>query len=244
MTIIDIKGVIVSDEDKPVYDYLGFESTCPDDVKNALKESEDNDVTVYINSGGGDLSAGNEIYYLLKSSEKNITIDIINAGSAASVIAMARHSRIIPSGVLMIHNVLCMGYGNHKEHEDIAEILKVHDKAVAQAYIDKTGMDMATLLELMEKETYLTSAECIAYGFVDEVINEGVKVAASGTPMIAQSVMDKLRVLARDEKAPSVAQRATAPPEGEPRNGSERQRNKNKLEIMRMKGERAKGQPP
>lgn len=232
MQTIEIKGAIIPDELKDIYDMVEFESTCPADIKKAIEACEDEDVTVVINSGGGEVYAGNEIYYLLKNSKKNITIDIVYAASAASVIAMAGYSRIIPSGVMMIHNVACSGDGDHREHEKTADMLKVHDRAIAQAYMDKTGLDIDTLLGLMENETYLTSADCIKYGFVDAVISDSVKFAACDPArLLPQRAVERIRALQ------GRAERGQSP---------DTARNKNRLKVMRMKSElsAAIGQPP
>ena len=77
MAEIDVKGTIVSDDDGWIYDYFGIENTCPNKVAAALKEANGEDVTIRINSGGGDLFAGNEIYYLIAGYKGKTTVDII-----------------------------------------------------------------------------------------------------------------------------------------------------------------------
>ena len=63
MNRIKIKGTIVSNDDKKIYDWCEIEAVCPREIEEALEKSSTEDITVEINSGGGDVFAGNEIYY-------------------------------------------------------------------------------------------------------------------------------------------------------------------------------------
>ena len=89
---INVNGDIISNDDKWIYDWLEWDSTCPNDIKNALAtKSENEKLTVLVNSGGGSVMAGQEIYSLL-SGRSDVEIKVQSlAGSAASVIAMANH---------------------------------------------------------------------------------------------------------------------------------------------------------
>lgn len=172
MTKINLTGTIVPNEDKWIYDEFGIAATSPQDISEALDNAED-DVTVLINSGGGDLFAGNEIYYLLHESEKNITADITAfAASAATVAACgASHVRANPGAQYMIHCVSTWGAeGNHADFEKMAEILQEADRAVADVYELKTGLDRKELLSLMESEKWMDAKEALSYGFIDEII--------------------------------------------------------------------------
>lgn len=76
MVIIDVKGDIISNDDKWFYDWFEWDSTCPNDVKNALNNAEPGEeVEVHVNSGGGSVMAGQEMYSLLRSNP-NVTIVI------------------------------------------------------------------------------------------------------------------------------------------------------------------------
>jgi ATP-dependent protease ClpP protease subunit len=107
MSKIEVKGAIVSNEDKWIYDWFGIEAVSPKDINKALNEANGQDIEVDINSGGGDIFAGSEIYTSLRSYKGSILINIVGlAASAASVIAMAGKSQITPTGIFMIHNVI------------------------------------------------------------------------------------------------------------------------------------------
>lgn len=176
MAVLEIKGCIVSNDDKWLYDWVGWDSTCPADVERTIAGmAEGETLEVFINSGGGSVSAGQEIYTRLKSRE-NVQIEIQSiAGSAASIIAMAGKSKISPVGIIMVHNVSIHGAsGDYHDMQKNAEILKELNAALAAAYTEKTGMSQEEALKLMDRETWLTAQKCLELGFVDEIM-EGNK---------------------------------------------------------------------
>ena len=138
---IEVRGDIIPNDDKWIYQWLEWDSTCPNDVKNLLAAAgEGEPIEVLINSGGGSVMAGQEIYSILRAA-KNVTISIQSlAGSAASVIAMAGRSRISPVGMLMVHNVSMSGAsGDYHDMQKNAEILRQMNAALAEAFVTKTG---------------------------------------------------------------------------------------------------------
>lgn len=171
---IDIRGDIISNDDKWFYDWLEWDGTCPNDVKKALDSKPVGEkLTVIINSGGGLVTAGSEIYSMLVGRNDVEIVISSMAGSAASVIAMANHSKITPVGLIMIHNVSISGVcGDYHDMEKNAEILKNINSALAQSYVKKTGRPEAEILEMMDKETWLTANQALELGFVDEILEE------------------------------------------------------------------------
>ena len=139
MKKINVKGPIVSSGDSWIYDWLGIESTSPGTVSKAIEEALGDELEVDINSGGGDVFAGSEIYTALKSYKGNVTIRIVGlAGSAASVIAMAGNRVLMsPTAQIMIHNVSSRASGDHRDMAHTAEILKNANETIANAYMLK-----------------------------------------------------------------------------------------------------------
>lgn len=176
--ILKIKGDIVSDEVKRAVNYLrGFnypilgDYFAPMDLKAALDEMPKGDrLEVKINSGGGSVAAGQEIYSMLRGrNDVDIEVESI-AASAASVIAMAGPSTISPVGMVMIHDVSTYdAAGNHKDFEKLADTLRCYDEALAGAYMAKTGKTKAEILRLMDEETWLTADRAVKLGFIDKV---------------------------------------------------------------------------
>lgn len=130
------------------------------------------DVTVYINSPGGDVFAGAEIYTMLREHPGKVTVKISGiAASAASVIAMAGDEVLIsPCGYMMIHDPWTFCAGNARDFEKEAEVLREITKGIINAYIEKTGKSEEELRELLEAETYMSAEVAIREGFADGML--------------------------------------------------------------------------
>lgn len=168
---IDVRGDIIGNDDKWIYDWLEWDSTCPNDIKNALQTMPAGDkLIVNINSGGGSVMAGQEIYSLLHG-RQDVEINIQSlAGSAASVIAMANTCKMSPVATIMIHNVSMSGAsGDYHDMQKNAEVLKTMNSALAEAYVAKTGKTKDEILKMMDKETWITASQALEMGFIDEV---------------------------------------------------------------------------
>lgn len=168
---IDVRGDIIGNDDKWIYDWLEWDSTCPNDIKNALLTMPaDDKLIVNVNSGGGSVMAGQEIYSLLHGRE-DVEIHIQSlAGSAASVIAMANTCKMSPVATIMIHNVSMSGAsGDYHAMQKNAEVLKTMNSALAEAYVAKTGKTKDEILKMMDKETWITASQALEMGFIDEV---------------------------------------------------------------------------
>ncbi len=197
MKKVSVRGVIVSNDEKFVYDWFGMDATSPGDVSAVLDEANGEGVEVEINSGGGSVFAGSEIYTALKDYSGDVTVKILGiAASAASVIAMAGDRVLMsPTAQMMVHNVRAAGEGDYRDHSHTAEILKNANKTIANAYRMKTGMDEGTLLDMMNEETWLTPQKALEKGFVDEIMFESeTKLAGRITAqMLPRQVIDKIR---------------------------------------------------
>lgn len=195
--VIDIKGPIITNDDKWIYDWFGIASCCPADIRSQLDEvADDEGVQVVINSSGGDIFAASEIYDML--AESKATIKVIFAASAASYIACACTSEIVPTGMLMIHNVSSYAAGDYNDMAHESGVLLKASKAVATAYRLKTGMTEDELIGLMDNETWLTADEAVEKGFIDKVAEyaekpKEVKLAASLNGLIPDTIIKQMR---------------------------------------------------
>lgn len=221
---INIKGVIISNDYKWIYDLFDIESVSPKDVSTLMDQVKSNEeLEVHINSPGGHVDAGSEIYTALKSHEGKVNVQIVGmAASAASVIAMAGdHVEISPTAQIMIHNVSNIAWGDHRVMQHQAEVLKNYNKSIANAYILKTGMEQSELLSMMNKETWLNAQQAKEKGFADAVMfddaNAPKLVASFGNGMIPQAVVDKMRENLFQSKTPKVTPPELDPPP-EPQN--------------------------
>ncbi|MBD9891129.1 Clp protease ClpP [Enterococcus faecalis] len=200
MTVkIKINGPIISNDDKWFYDWLDMDATCPKDVLDLLPE-ENESVEVTINSYGGLVDMGNEIYTALRSYEGHVKVNIVMAGSAASIIAMAGNTvAISPVGQIMIHNVAMGAGGDYHVMDKASEILQKANSSLANAYVAKTGKTKEEILALMDKETWLTAEEAIENGFVDEIMFENIErpllVADAGSGLISKDIINEVKKL-------------------------------------------------
>ncbi len=166
-----MKGDIIPNDDKWIYEWLDMESVSPEDVNKALLEANGDDVEVEINSGGGDIFSASEIYTALRSYKGNVKIKIVGvAASAASVIAAAGYSEIAPTGLYMIHNVRSSSSGDYRDMEHKTGVLKTANQAIANAYKQKTGLSDKELLKLMDNETWWNAEEAVKNKFIDKVM--------------------------------------------------------------------------
>ena len=134
--------------------------------------SGDGDVTVWINSPGGDCVAAAQIYNMLKDYNGNVTIKIDGiAASAASVIAMAGSTVLMsPVSMLMIHNPMTVAMGNVKDMEKAIEMLDEVKESIINAYHLKTGMSRAKISHLMDSETWMNAYKAVELGFADDIL--------------------------------------------------------------------------
>lgn len=175
MKEISIKGDIISNDMKWIYNWLGYESTCPKDVCNALNEAAGDEIIIKINSGGGSINAASEIYTEIRSYTGKISSKILGiAASAASVISTACYCEMSPTALFMMHNVSSGGVsGDHNDMEHQAEILKTADKTIAAAYVAKTGKSEKEILDLMEQETWVDANRALELGLIDKIMFDG-----------------------------------------------------------------------
>lgn len=194
--------------DKWIYDWFGIDATSPKDVSDALEKSNGMPVDVEINSGGGDIFAGSEIYTALRSYSGGVNIRIVGlAASAASVIAMAGKSEMSPTAMMMVHNVSSYAEGDYRDMDHQSEVLQQANKTIASAYVSKTGMAEKDALSMMDKETWLTAQQAVDKGLVDKVMfSDSTQLVASySSGLLPHSVIDKIRNQIKNPQAEKQA---------------------------------------
>lgn len=195
---VNIKGVIVGDDEKWIYDWFEIAATSPRDVQSELDDAGGEAVDVIINSGGGSVFAGSEIYTLLKWYRGKTTAKIVGlAASAASVGAVGCDVVVIsPTGQIMIHNVWSYASGDYRDMQHTSDVLKNLNTSIANAYRLKTNLEEAELLEMMDKETWLSAQQAVEKGFADEIMfDSGRQLAASvgAAGLLPPEVLEKMR---------------------------------------------------
>lgn len=194
---INIRGVLIPNDYKWFYDFFEEDSTCPADVQKVLDIIEEGDeIEVYINSPGGVIDVGSEIYTLLRTHSDHVKIYVTGeACSAASIVAMAAYCEMAPTALMMVHCVSTNASGNHNDMEHTAEVLKTADRALCTAYMKKAGITEQEALELMEAETWLTAERAKEKGLIDGIMfeeNKSTDMVMTAGPLFTLPGEEKL----------------------------------------------------
>lgn len=185
---------------------IAEESWFDDDVTPQLFKEELNsgngNITVWINSPGGDCVAAAQIYNMLIDYKGDVTVKIDGiAASAASVIAMAGTKVLMsPVSMLMIHNPMTIAFGNKGEMEKAIAMLDEVKVSIINAYEIKTGLSRAKLSHLMDSETWMDANKAVELSFADDILkrSEANDMEIPQVSMMYQeaqvvnSLMDKL----------------------------------------------------
>lgn len=152
----------------------------PQQFKEELEKGE-GDITVWINSPGGDCIAAAQIYNMLLSYKGTVTVQIDGiAASAASVIAMAGTKIMMsPVSMLMIHNPMTMVAGDKTEMEKAIAMLSEIKESIINAYEIKTKMTREAIAKLMDAETWMDATKAVELGFADDILQREPLVMAS-----------------------------------------------------------------
>ena len=142
--------------------------------------AEEGDVTIWINSPGGNVFAAAEIYTMIRDYPGNVTVKIdAIAASAASVVAMAGDRVMMsPVAMLMIHDPMTIAMGNAKAMEKAITTLNEVKESIINAYVAKTGLSRNKVARLMSDETWLNAKKAVELGFADEIMFAGKKAEA------------------------------------------------------------------
>ena len=189
--VLDIEG--------PIDEEAWFDGgTGSREFKKALKGLKN--VTVHINSPGGDVMAGAEIYSALKEHSMNgrgkVTVIITAlAASAASVVAMAGDEILIsPVAYMMIHNPWSFAMGDAREMRKTAKTLDEITEGLITAYQQRTGKSRDQLKRMLENETWMSAQTCVDEGFADGIYGGEIRAAAmAGSGMLTRATPESIR---------------------------------------------------
>ena len=162
--ILRIDGVIAEEP------WIDDEIT-PKQFKSELM-SGSGDITLWINSPGGDVFAASQIYNMLMDYKENVTVKIDGlAASAASVIAMAG-TRVLMSPVseIMVHNPMTVAIGNAEEISKAIDMLSEIKESIINAYELKTNLPRDEISKMMDSECWMNAKKAVELGFADEIM--------------------------------------------------------------------------
>lgn len=197
---------------------IAEESWYDDEVTPALFKEElmagSGDITVWINSPGGDCVAAAQIYNMLMDYKGDVTVKIDGiAASAASVIAMAGTKVLIsPVGMLMIHNPATIAWGDSAEMQKAIEMLGSVKDSIINAYEIKTGLSRTKLSHMMDAETWMDAHKAVDLGFADGILERAEMPEDMEVPevtmlyskaAVVNSLMDKIAAKCVTRKKPA-----------------------------------------
>lgn len=171
---------VKNEEGRTIYfdGYIAQDSWFDDEItpkqfKSELTDS-DGDVTVWINSPGGDVFAASQIYNMLKEYNGKVTVKIDGiAASAASVIAMAGSEIIMsPVAMMMIHNPATVIFGEASDFQSGIDMLSEVKESIVNAYEKKTRLARNKISKMMDAETWFSANKAVELGFADKVLYE------------------------------------------------------------------------
>ncbi len=162
--ILELNGTIA--------EYSWYEDdVTPKQFKDELFSGSGN-ITLWINSPGGDCIAASQIYTMLMDYPGDVTVKIHGlAASAASVIAMAGSKVYMsPTAMMMIHNPMTAAFGNHTDFEKALDMLSEVKESIINAYEIKTSLPRTKLSHLMDDETWMNAKKAVELGFADGIL--------------------------------------------------------------------------
>ncbi|WP_416193532.1 head maturation protease, ClpP-related [Nitrobacter sp. TKz-YC01] len=165
-------------------------------ISAALRSIGNKDITVRINSPGGDMFEGIAIYNLLRAHPAKVTVEVLGwAASAASIIAMAGDDiRMGLGSFMMVHNAWGVVIGNRHDMREAAELFDQFDAALADIYQARTGMKRADIEQLMDAETFMTAAQAVEHGFADGVDDAQIHAETNASAQVRPEIRAKRRI--------------------------------------------------
>lgn len=142
-------------------------------IDAALRAIGERDVTVYINSPGGDMFEGIAIYNRLREHSHKVSTKVLGmAASAASVIYLAGEERqVASSAFLMIHNCWTILAGNRHYLRDVADDMQEFDAAMADLYAETSGQTVESMAEMMDDETFIRGKRAVELGLATGLLS-------------------------------------------------------------------------
>lgn len=210
MVTVPVKGIVAPNDMADVYNWFGYDVVTPNNISEALNNAAGTDVTLEINSPGGHVDAGSEIYTAVKKYQGDVTAQIVGqACSAASWIALAANKvEMSPTAQIMIHRASTGVDGNSDDVASALQSLDSLDKSFVDLYSQRTGLDKQEVYRMMCKTTWMNAKEAVDKGFADSIMFEDnaipAIVNAYGVPALSQKMINKVKNLLHDKSTGNV----------------------------------------
>lgn len=195
---IKLNGPVISGFSAVLHEWFGLDAISPNRVLKELEHAGGQDVELYINSGGGSVFAGSEIYTALKEYKGKITSKVTGVAASAATFFMLASDEIYlsPLATTMIHNSAIGTNGDRAVHSSNLELLEGIDKSYAKLFQAKTSLNDKEILDLMQKTTWMNAEKAVQLGFADGIMfDEEIDAKNSVSPFveIPDEVVEKLK---------------------------------------------------
>ena len=222
---IHLRGELWDNDSADILRYWGWRDlTAPMDIAAALEKANGEDVTVLINSPGGDMTVGAEIRSMLRRYPGKTTALFQGYGASAATLAASGCSEITsePGALLCYHNPVSGAQGDYKDMALASEALRNARDCILEMYTArKSSKSREELVALMDKNIYITPTQAMEYGLLDKIVplndaaeeNPAAFVAAAGSRMRITSAMQEkyqAHVAAQKDAENDEARRALA----------------------------------
>ena len=167
-------GDMLTDEYAEIWRYYGETSNvCPADIRELCARAAGDDITLYINSDGGALVAGTEIYSILREYKGNVTAHIQSRAASSATVAMMACDRIVAEAValVLIHNPSTYAFGDANDMRMTAEELDSVKNAIMNAYTGRMNKSREEISAVMDKNMWLDANAALEAGLIDEIIS-------------------------------------------------------------------------
>lgn len=183
-----LAGVVVTEDDRLWYDWSGQDCISAKGVSELLADADGEDITLNLNSEGGSVFAGNEIYSMLKQYTGKVVVNIngLSASIASVLMLGADVINMSPSASIMIHKASGGAMGTTDDMQKAINALNSIEKTIISLYHKRTGLSKDKLAKMMFEETWFTAEEALELGFVDNIVDEPDYTQTADTSLVAQ----------------------------------------------------------
>ncbi|MCR4936516.1 MAG: Clp protease ClpP [Oscillospiraceae bacterium] len=170
---LTLNGFVSADDDMPLFAYFGVGAFSPRTVRDAIRATpQGEELVLEINSGGGSVMAGFEIYSVLRACgiQTRAEVQSLAASSASVMMLGCRTIMLSPVAQVMIHLPSTVTDGDERAHRDSIRVLRSIKESILNAYEVETGRDRALLARLMERSTWMSAQEALGAGLADGIL--------------------------------------------------------------------------
>lgn len=203
MKKLKLNGPVVSEGDKWYYDWWEKPCITAKQVHDFLDSAAGEDIQVRLNSGGGEVFVGSEIYSALKDYPGKVEIVITGlAASIASIIMLAGDViKASPMAQIMIHNASWGSYGDYRQLKHDSEVVENASISLAGMYARKTGKQEAEIRELLDAETWFTANSAKEIGLIDDILYNEMPSLVAGIDIVPKDKIEEFKNMVAHEKA-------------------------------------------